>query len=143
MKYTITHSCGHTVDINLFGSIKERERQEAYMAKQPCPECRHNKAVANQVDSMSKYYELQTVSYVDYKTKHQNRKSLSNSYDSMAKTIKIWLPKPETPELIHALLDDAKLIKDMQSHHDFCKLVIDLGLNIDNLNQKYLGSQKH
>ena len=48
-KYTITHKCGHTVTIQLFGKYADRERRIASLENQECDECiraRENAAVA-------------------------------------------------------------------------------------------------
>ena len=39
-KYTITHSCGHEHEYQLFGKSNERERKMAWLESQECPECR-------------------------------------------------------------------------------------------------------
>lgn len=39
-KYTITHTCGHDHEYQLFGKSNERERKMAWLEKQECPECR-------------------------------------------------------------------------------------------------------
>lgn len=39
-KYTVTHSCGHDVEINLVGKGTERERRMAWMRTQDCPACK-------------------------------------------------------------------------------------------------------
>lgn len=43
-KYTITYRCGHTAEVQLYGSYKDRERKIAYYKTIDCPECRANKA---------------------------------------------------------------------------------------------------
>jgi len=45
MRYTVTHSCGHTATHNLYGSSREREWRLTRLASEPCLECR-NKAAA-------------------------------------------------------------------------------------------------
>lgn len=38
-KYTITHTCGHQVEVQLFGKYADREKQIARMESCKCPEC--------------------------------------------------------------------------------------------------------
>ena len=45
-KYTINHTCGHKVDVQLYGSHKDRERRIAWLETQECEECRKAKANA-------------------------------------------------------------------------------------------------
>lgn len=40
MKYEITHSCGHTEEVQLYGTAKERERREKAMSSCKCDACR-------------------------------------------------------------------------------------------------------
>ena len=46
-KYTINHTCGHQVTVQLFGAYKDRERRIAYLETCPCDECRRAKANAD------------------------------------------------------------------------------------------------
>lgn len=39
-KYTITHKCGHTEEVQLFGSNAEREKRIAYLESLDCEDCR-------------------------------------------------------------------------------------------------------
>lgn len=39
-KYTVTHTCGHTVEVALFGKHVERDRRIAAMSTEDCPACR-------------------------------------------------------------------------------------------------------
>lgn len=39
-KYTITHACGHTSEISLFGKVDARNAQIARLEKHHCPACR-------------------------------------------------------------------------------------------------------
>lgn len=45
-KYTITHTCGHTEEVQLFGKMSDRERRIAWLENQECEECRRAKANA-------------------------------------------------------------------------------------------------
>ena len=45
-KYTINHTCGHQVTIQLFGKYVDRERRIAYLETCECDECRKAKANA-------------------------------------------------------------------------------------------------
>ena len=44
MKYTITHSCGHEEQVELFGKAADRDRKVAAMESEPCSECRAKEA---------------------------------------------------------------------------------------------------
>lgn len=37
--YTINHTCGHTINHNLLGPIKDRETRASYLETQPCLDC--------------------------------------------------------------------------------------------------------
>lgn len=39
-KYTVTHTCGHEREYQLYGKIRERDGKMAWLASQECPECR-------------------------------------------------------------------------------------------------------
>jgi hypothetical protein len=41
-KYTITHECGHTEEVALFGKSSERDRRIKWLESQPCRECLRN-----------------------------------------------------------------------------------------------------
>jgi len=43
-KYTITHTCGHTREVALFGPYTDRARSIEWLKKQPCPACQRDKA---------------------------------------------------------------------------------------------------
>ena len=45
-KYTITHTCGHTEEIQLFGKMEDRERKIKWLESQECDGCRKAKANA-------------------------------------------------------------------------------------------------
>ena len=45
-KYTITHTCGHTEEVQLFGKMEDRERKIKWLESQECDECRKAKANA-------------------------------------------------------------------------------------------------
>ncbi len=45
-KYTINHTCGHQVTVQLFGKYDERERRIQYLETLECEECRKAKANA-------------------------------------------------------------------------------------------------
>lgn len=38
-QYGVTHSCGHTEDVALFGPHRERERKMDWMRSRPCTDC--------------------------------------------------------------------------------------------------------
>jgi hypothetical protein len=45
-KYTINHTCGHSVEIQLFGKMDDRYRRIEWLETQECDECRRAKANA-------------------------------------------------------------------------------------------------
>lgn len=51
MKYTITHKCGHTEDIKLYGPYESRERKIKALEGEPCQDCK-KAAVNEKVKSM-------------------------------------------------------------------------------------------
>ena len=53
-KYTINHTCGHIVTIQLFGAYKDRERRIAWLETQECEECRKEKANAAAAQAKAK-----------------------------------------------------------------------------------------
>jgi hypothetical protein len=40
MQATVKHKCGHTSQVQLYGSAKDRERKMAYLHQQLCTDCR-------------------------------------------------------------------------------------------------------
>ncbi|MEN6550235.1 MAG: hypothetical protein ABFE07_29675 [Armatimonadia bacterium] len=40
MQATVKHQCGHTSQVQLYGSSRDRERKMAWLHQQPCPDCR-------------------------------------------------------------------------------------------------------
>lgn len=57
-KYTVTHTCGHTQDVNLFGKNTERDRRIAWLETQPCPECKRMQELENAKEQASGLPEL-------------------------------------------------------------------------------------
>lgn len=45
-KYIVKHTCGHQVEVQLFGKYADREKRIAWLETQECDECRHAKANA-------------------------------------------------------------------------------------------------
>lgn len=43
-KYVITYACGHSEEINLYGTSKDREKRIAYLSKFDCPKCKAESA---------------------------------------------------------------------------------------------------
>ncbi len=44
-KYTITHECGHTEEIALFGKSSERDRRIKWLESRPCRDCLRNSEI--------------------------------------------------------------------------------------------------
>ncbi len=38
-KYEINHKCGHANTVQICGPVKDRDRKEAWLASQDCPDC--------------------------------------------------------------------------------------------------------
>lgn len=38
-KYTVTHTCGHTTPITLYGKTSERECRMKWLSEHPCKDC--------------------------------------------------------------------------------------------------------
>jgi hypothetical protein len=45
-KYIVKHTCGHQVEVQLFGKYADREKRIAWLETQECDECRRAKANA-------------------------------------------------------------------------------------------------
>lgn len=53
MQYTITHTCGHSETVDIYGtnSHGERERKAEWMRSQPCQDCRRTTETAQALES--------------------------------------------------------------------------------------------
>jgi hypothetical protein len=87
MKYTVTYSCGHTADVQVFGSHTEREKKAAYLQKSLCPDCYRKSQ--DQARESSGFYEIVTMAYREYKDQYADCKTVSESYNSDTKTIDV------------------------------------------------------
>lgn len=90
-RYTITHTCGHTSTVELFGKGSEREWRISKMESQPCPECQHATAALRIEEASDKYY---TVRYADFKSESGLcLTAVDGTYDSISKTISVTSTK--------------------------------------------------
>lgn len=85
-KYTITHSCGHTAEHQIYGTNThgEREKRAAYLETTLCAEC-YARAQTGECNEV-------TMHYGEYKTNYSSCKTVPNSYDAKAKTIVVLVP---------------------------------------------------
>ena len=51
MQTTITHTCGHTETVQMYGSSSERDSKAAWLAGKPCQECQRNAQQAQATES--------------------------------------------------------------------------------------------
>ena len=91
-KYDITHSCGHTETVQLFGAGKERESRIAYLEKTPCAEC---KAIAQVAGLAGEWVEMH---YGEYKTNHSD--CVSRGYNPETKTILVFVKSEPASEIV-------------------------------------------
>ena len=99
MKYTVTFSCGHTEEVELFGKGSDRERKIAWYEKSGlCPECYKAMKEAEKKNNSVAYI----APYGEYKTIKQQFENdnvygvfetAKNSYNAMNKTIKVYVKK--------------------------------------------------
>ena len=51
MQTTITHTCGHTETVQMYGSASERDSKAAWLASKPCQECQRKAQQAQATES--------------------------------------------------------------------------------------------
>jgi len=51
MQTTITHTCGHTETVQMYGTSKERDGKAAWLAGKPCQECQRKAQQAQATES--------------------------------------------------------------------------------------------
>lgn len=51
MQTTITHTCGHTETVQMYGSSSERDSKAAWLAGKPCQECQRKAQQAQAAES--------------------------------------------------------------------------------------------
>ena len=83
-KYTITYRCGHTAEVQLYGTYKDREKKIAYYKTIDCPECRA-KAVAE--DAQSKGYAELTGSAKQVSWANDIRSKMMHEADELAANV--------------------------------------------------------
>ena len=90
MKYTVTFSCGHKFEVNIFGKAADRERKIEYLENYCiCPECKAAEAAAK----MAETCDIQEMLYRDYKQNFDGCKTVPGSYDRKTKMIKVYVPR--------------------------------------------------
>lgn len=89
-KYYVKHTCGHEVQVDLFGKAADRERKLEWLESTLCPECyaREQAQKANK-DMAIKEVEMH---YSEYKNNYAECKTLPNSYNKDTKTIVVLVP---------------------------------------------------
>lgn len=89
MQYEVTYSCGHTGTIQLYGSASKRERKlRWYQTSAVCPDCYKSAKTVK----ASKDCDEVRMSYREYKLNHSDCHTKSGSYDSISKTIIVYVP---------------------------------------------------
>ena len=94
MKYSITRACGHEETINLFGSNKDRVGKLKWLESTICSRCyriEQEAAAANECDEVEMLYSK-------YKQEYANCLTKSESYNSVQKTIIVYVPHKPDPE---------------------------------------------
>lgn len=94
MKYTITHTCGHTEEHQIYGTNAhgERDRKIAWLETTLCPECyrkeQAEKAAAEASESGLTETEMK---YSEYKNNYADCKTKPGSYNKESKTIIVFV----------------------------------------------------
>lgn len=101
MKCEITYYCGHTGTVQIYGSAKEREAKASWYATKVCPDCYKAQNDANAAKGCDEV----AMAYRDYKDKYAGCKTKSGSYDSVSKTIIVYVPRAE-PDKSAAVSDE-------------------------------------
>ena len=89
MKYNVEFKCGHTEEVELFGKFKDREREIERLKECNCSACRK---LAFRKEMSAEYDEVR-MSYSEYKKSYSNCKTLHDSYDTVTKTIIVFVKK--------------------------------------------------
>ena len=92
MKEMVTRACGHTHQVEIFGTAAARANKIKWYESTDCAECA---AAEKNADC-----EIIEMSYADYKTNHSDCDTVPNSYDKSTKTIKVYVHlAPAEPEI--------------------------------------------
>lgn len=90
MKVEITYRCGHTGQVEVFGSAAERERKLKWLAENHvCSECYE----AEQSEKKATGCKEVEMLYRDYKKDYADCETKAGSYDAKAKTIIVYVPE--------------------------------------------------
>ena len=114
MKYTVTHSCGHEADVQIYGSNThgERDSKIAYHESRLCAECYAKQQAGGNVEEVEMLYREYKANYSDCKTK-------ADSYDKRAKTIIVYVPREivikEPAQTEEAISDAATEVAALES----------------------------
>jgi hypothetical protein len=106
-KYAIHHSCGHTVEHQLYGPGKDRDRKEQRLAKQPCESCdRERRAEAACIANAGLPALLGSAKQIAWA--EEIRANLLAQIDAqVAAQCQCWLAMPES-EAVRALSEDKR-----------------------------------
>jgi hypothetical protein len=108
-KYTITYSCGHTGEIQLFGKMDERDRKIAWLEREGlCPEC--YKARKEQEHAEATEKAKQETADLDLPELTGSERQIAWAETIRAKAAKIDIPDfhAELANAYHALTTDAE-----------------------------------
>lgn len=89
-KYNVVFKCGHEEDVQLFGKHKDREKRiEWYEKEYDCSKCR----TETYRKKMAETHNEVIMPYREYKENYADCKTLRDSYDSVTRTILVFVPK--------------------------------------------------
>lgn len=89
-KYYVKHTCGHEVQVDLFGKTADRENKIDWLETTLCPEC-YARQQAQKENKGMQIEEIEML-YSEYKNNYAECKTLTGSYDKKNKTIVVLVP---------------------------------------------------
>ena len=112
-KYYVKHTCGHEVQVELFGKTADRGNKIEWLETTLCPEC----YARQQAQKENKGMQIEEVEmlYSNYKNNYAECKTLSGSYDKKAKTIVVLVPVEEVEEVEEVTLTIEEIAKKANS----------------------------
>lgn len=99
MKYEVTFSCGHTAEVQIYGSAAEREKKIAYFEQYgECPSCYRKRKIEEEtgekVPDKEECVEKE-MHYGEYKEHYSHCETKEGSYNKRTKTIIVYVPADE------------------------------------------------
>lgn len=96
MKEWVKFACGHEVRVEVFGSISQREKKVAWLAKGICPDCYKQLKEKEQLENCKEV----RMKYSEYKNEYSECETKRESYDKENKTIIVYVPKEKEVEIL-------------------------------------------